>query len=654
MLTSVGVSGIAGAAGSTLDVCPSGCAYTSIQDAIDDAGTDDTVSVQAGTYTEVLSIPASKAGLTLSGAGDDLVTVDASASSSYGLDIQADDVTVEGLTIVGPSDGFYGIHAADTPEDLTGLTVQETTIRESASTELDLHAVTDATIRNVTLRGAGTGGNGLAVTDSHDVTVEDITTSGNTWGGFAIYTSGKFVEAGTSGITLTGTNSIAEANPVYIQIHEAAVSNLDIQGYPVELTYGNNPDFTFLQPSVTDALDAAVAFVASDRFDVDTAVVEDTRDGVLHVGDGMRVQAAVDAADVGDEILVHGGTYDESVSLPTDDLTLAAEDEATVTGTVTVDADGIEIVDLHVADAGLRGIVVDGSHEDLTLAGIEISGTLNGLWVGGTSGVDGLTVVDSTFEENRIAIYFQNDPNFVNDASDLGAVEDVLIRDTVMVDQLRKGLYAETLSDAVLDNVTVSGITSDTYGFNNGIDINLKAGDYSDILIQDSTIEGVSMGDPGNQWTGYVPAFSSAVAIKARDDPGSYDTHPATLHDVRIDNVVVRDSFNGLRVGEPGVDYDTNDAPTGVSIHESTFVDLDGFGLSNVGNAVVDAAHNWWGSSAGPTLNETTAELTGESVHGPVDFAPFCLVEDCSINAAVHGSPAPHVSAGSPVSDALE
>lgn len=370
---------------------------------------------------------------------------------------------------------------------------------------------------------------------------------------------------------------------------------------------------------------------------------------------GDSIQDEIDNAGTGATVCVEPGTYDESLSIEADGLTLDAEDGATVTDTVTVAADGVTIEDLEVAPTGnwwVHGIDVDGTIEDLTLDGTTVTGDFMGFWVGGDAGVDGLTITDALFDGNRIGVYTQHDPNLIGDVADLRNVTDVTIEDTRFLDNVRKGIYAETLSDARIQNITVSGIVSDTYGFNNGIDINLKAGDHQDIRIEDTLVEDVAEGDPGNQWTGDVPAFSSAIAIKARDDASSYDEHPATLDGVVLDNVVVRDSFNGLRIGEPGVDYSTFEAPTNVTVHESSFVGLEGFGLSHLGENVVDASHNWWNSPAGPTLN-TTSPVTGETLDGNVHFAPFCVTEDCTANAAVHGSPAPHVAAGAPVADAL-
>ncbi|MFC6771483.1 hypothetical protein ACFQDD_08145 [Halorubrum pallidum] len=84
---------------------------------------------------------------------------------------------------------------------------------------------------------------------------------------------------------------------------------------------------------------------------------------------------------------------------------------------------------------------------------------------------------------------------------------------------------------------------------------------------------------------GEYSSIHSAIAIKQRDD-GSYSDTPATLDGVTIDNVTVEDSANGLRFGEPGVDYSGEpDGPTDVTITDSTFENNDRYHIEDLPNS---------------------------------------------------------------------
>ena len=81
------------------------------------------------------------------------------------------------------------------------------------------------------------GGAGLALTDCSNVTISNITTSGNTWGGVALFTKGVAFTGGSNNITLSGTNSFGEINKLYIEV---------ANGYQV--TNFNQTDFGYVVP----------------------------------------------------------------------------------------------------------------------------------------------------------------------------------------------------------------------------------------------------------------------------------------------------------------------------------------------------------------------------------------------------------------------
>ena len=90
----MGGFGALGIGAGTITVCPSGCDYARIQDAINAANPGDTISIGLGEYVETLSIFKS---VSLKGAGQDQVKLRGGAFiSGEGITVE-----VEGLTIFG-------------------------------------------------------------------------------------------------------------------------------------------------------------------------------------------------------------------------------------------------------------------------------------------------------------------------------------------------------------------------------------------------------------------------------------------------------------------------------------------------------------------------------------------------------------------------
>ena len=95
-------------AGAVLSVCPSGCAYAHIQDAINAAASGDTISVAAGTYTETVTIPLS---VTLAGAGAGNTIIDGNKSGTVVTVNAGATVVITGVTIQDGSNGISARHA---------------------------------------------------------------------------------------------------------------------------------------------------------------------------------------------------------------------------------------------------------------------------------------------------------------------------------------------------------------------------------------------------------------------------------------------------------------------------------------------------------------------------------------------------------------
>lgn len=101
--------------GASLDVFPG--AGTPLQDAIDNASAGDTLLVHIGTYNEAVVIDKP---LKLIGDGAGVVTIDAGCSATAALSVEADGVTIRGITVTKGS--FFAINI----EQQDRITVRDT------------------------------------------------------------------------------------------------------------------------------------------------------------------------------------------------------------------------------------------------------------------------------------------------------------------------------------------------------------------------------------------------------------------------------------------------------------------------------------------------------------------------------------------------
>ncbi|WP_299027856.1 right-handed parallel beta-helix repeat-containing protein, partial [uncultured Thermanaerothrix sp.] len=295
--------------GATWTVCASGCDYISIQAAINAANAGDTIQVQAGTYNEYLSITKS---IILEGIGTNQVTLNATVTNGYGVYIKADSVTVKGLTIIGNSSTYYGIKA----EGSLNLTLKDLVVKQYGRSGIDLNGCTNSLIDTVTAQA--NGGAGIAITNSTAITMQYLTTSDNSWGGVALFTAPGPYTPGLSNITLTGTNSFGEVNPLYVQLADASHSFTGFSQNEFAYIVRNTaaPLFTWYQKDTSSVL----SFI-NDANSVspgfrNTAAIQRLSDGTFHVlSDTLKIQPAIDLAAPGGTVYVYPGTYTENVRI---------------------------------------------------------------------------------------------------------------------------------------------------------------------------------------------------------------------------------------------------------------------------------------------------------------------------------------------------
>ena len=288
------------------------------------------VNVQNGTYV----IPAGGANylyinkpLSLIGQSEAGVIIDARGASTYGLRIKdTSNVNLSNFTLWGVTSGVgYGIKA----ENVGNLSIADVTSQGSAKSEFDLNGVIGATLDHLTANGAAvvggasTAGNGIAFTDSQNITLTNSTTLNNAWGGLALYQS-NFASGYTyqeTGITVDGTNTFNEANPIYAEkqstIHDFGTLNISGFGYLVKSPTNPSDVYTWFQRTAQNAIDFAAGVNTAGG--ATAAYVEGYGSGVTGNnqftvgvstgGQALSIQAAINGAQSGATVNVLNGTY---------------------------------------------------------------------------------------------------------------------------------------------------------------------------------------------------------------------------------------------------------------------------------------------------------------------------------------------------------
>ncbi len=309
--------------------------YNCIQSAIDDADESDTINVAAGTYNECLAV---NKGVGIVGTGTSQVTVNVSglAVNNAGIYVSADNVSLQGFTVLSdPTDTLprYGIKFGE----VSGGSVTDILVRDIFRSGFDFLGSANATISHVESRD--NGGHGISLVDCNNITLSDITTSGSGWQAVSVATWGHYSPLGTSGIVFNGTNSFENVfqleegdfnNPGVAPAGEAIITystditdgaDVTVQagefGYALHGDQDDGPDqnrILFFE-TLADAQNVAPLAPVGHLLASGIYIESLTDRTQLYVSPGCEIQAAIDAANDDDTINAAPGTYTEAIAI---------------------------------------------------------------------------------------------------------------------------------------------------------------------------------------------------------------------------------------------------------------------------------------------------------------------------------------------------
>lgn len=622
----------------------------SLQDAIDAASAGDTISVAPGTYTPAGRITINKE-VSFIGQDEATTIIDVSGNGTdYGILVSASNVTIRNFTIkppLGPgalgtsTGGGYAIHVSNTPSTVSNITVANITIQNGNRSGLDFNGVDTLTVSDVTSQNAAYG-NGMNLTGVHEANVSNFVSGGNAWGGIAIYSSSQ-ASRGSDNINIDGTTcTLTESNKIYSQDEFSFVNtDITITGYDYTVKNSGLSAYTWYN----DNLSNAVTFANSVNSSSPGSYITQLSNSNFHVGSGMSIQSAIDAASAGNTINIAAGTYNDTLLInkrislvgagsDTNGTIIQSTNPPVVSGGTTypsgyspvirLNASGVAGDSLVIKDLRIRprqdligaayphpGILfaLHSSIAYIKLDNVNIVGTTSigtpemGIVADGSTSINHFSISDCEFKDMGYGLIFFNDGNSPT------SFQNFKMSNTTLQNNALKGFYTEKLSGAIFSNLTVAsnGNTSRSPSWadanNTGIDITLKYGDYQNITFDNLTVSNNGVGSLNG----------AGIAVKARDD-GSYSSSPATLSGVSITNSVFSNNTNAISFGEPG---QTNTGPSAIVINSNSLTGSTSYSIvDHRGDSSdeIKAAANWWNTQESSTIS---SGLAGSIIYNP-------------------------------------
>jgi len=309
LLASMMIAGAVGAA--TINVPAD---YATIAAALAAAAPGDDIQIADGTYNPTGTLTINQA-LTLNGQSAGGVTINIPTAGGYGISVNASNVVLSNFTLVAnTTNQNYPIHASGTtnpPDGWDNLTIQHVTIQGThRRTGFDVHGYNHVVLSYLSASDA-TGGNGVQVTGCVDVDMDHITTLNNAWGSIAIYcSSSAYLNRGSDDVYIDGdTCTLGEQNLYNQDEFGLFNTNVVVNGYEYLVRNASVVGYDWYQDTLADA----EAFALAAEGTVPGNSIETIAGGTFTVPEGLTIQAAIDAADPGDAIVVEAGHFEEQL-----------------------------------------------------------------------------------------------------------------------------------------------------------------------------------------------------------------------------------------------------------------------------------------------------------------------------------------------------
>jgi hypothetical protein len=393
----------------------------------------------------------------------------------------------------------------------------------------------------------------------------------------------RYVDDGGSADSGDCTNASAPCSTIQYAVDQA------VAGDAIELAAGS-----FTPGAVIDKADLIVTGAGAGETIVDSSVAQPRAFDLRGGADGVTIGA-----------LTLRGPF-SGIGTPDDHSGIY------VGGTPGLDVAGLTLEELEITRFRFAiDVRIPGSATGWTLSSVNAHVNQYGARFWGAT--TDLAVSGSHFDFNTFGLYAQHPGTTPRTP---GVFDGVDIGDTSFDGNASKGLYLEQGSNLDLHGLSVTSRSPPIAGMDvnptNGIDLNVKYGDFANVRIADSVFSG---------------ATSAGVLIHGRNDAPTYSTVPATLDGVVLEHLAV--TGNGA-----GVAFQS--AVANASLTRSRIVGNAAGGVTSSVDAgpasTVEATGNWWGCNEGPTADGGNDCSTAV---GDVDADPWLVLSATASPAAI-------------------